>query len=54
MTGWTLREYTQAAMVTTSVAMLRVMEEQGYRADVAAGLKPWRILRFGGGGRYVR
>ena len=33
-----ITEYTQAAMVTTSVAMLRVMEEQGYRADVAAGL----------------
>ena len=32
-----ITEYTQAAMVT-SVAMLRVMEEQGYRADVAAGL----------------
>ena len=33
-----ITEYTQAAMVTTSVALLRVMEEQGYRADVAAGL----------------
>ena len=33
-----ITEYTQAAMVATSVAMLRVMEEQGYRADVAAGL----------------
>lgn len=33
-----ITEYTQAAMVTTSIAMLRVMEEQGYRADVAAGL----------------
>lgn len=33
-----ITEYAQAAMVTTSVAMLRVMEEQGYRADVAAGL----------------
>lgn len=33
-----ITEYTQAAMVTTSVAMLRVMEEQGCRADVAAGL----------------
>ena len=33
-----ITEYTQAAMVTTSVAMLRVMEEQGYRADVTAGL----------------
>jgi len=33
-----LTEYTQAAMVTTSIAMLRVMEERGFRADVAAGL----------------
>ena len=31
-------EYTQAAMVTTSVAMLKVMEERGYHADVTAGL----------------
>lgn len=33
-----ITEYTQAAMVTTSVAMMQVMEEQGYRPDVAAGL----------------
>ncbi len=33
-----LTEYTQAAMVTTSVAMLKVMEEMGVQADVAAGL----------------
>ena len=33
-----LTEYTQAAMVTTSIAMLRAMEERGFRADVAAGL----------------
>lgn len=33
-----ITEYTQAAMVTTSVAMLRVMEEEGFRADVTAGL----------------
>lgn len=33
-----ITEYTQAAMVTTSVAMLKVLEEAGYRADVAAGL----------------
>ena len=31
-------EYTQAAMVTTSIAMLRVLEEQGIFPDVAAGL----------------
>ena len=33
-----ITEYTQAAMVTTSVAMLKVMEERGYHADVTAGL----------------
>ncbi len=31
-------EYTQAAMVTASTAMLKVMEEQGFRPDVTAGL----------------
>ncbi len=32
-------EYTQAAMVTTSIAMMRVLEaEKGIRPDVAAGL----------------
>lgn len=33
-----ITEYTQAAMVTTSVAMLKVMEDMGIKADVAAGL----------------
>ena len=33
-----ITEYTQAAMVTVSVAMMKVMEEQGCRPDVAAGL----------------
>ncbi|MCI7795746.1 MAG: ACP S-malonyltransferase [Lachnospiraceae bacterium] len=33
-----ITEYTQAAMVTTSVAMLKVMEEMGVKADVTAGL----------------
>ena len=34
-----ITEYTQAAMVTTSIAMLRVMEEyQSIKPDVAAGL----------------
>lgn len=33
-----LTEYTQAAMVTTSIAMLKVIEDLGVRADVAAGL----------------
>lgn len=31
-------EYTQAAMVTTSIAMMRVLEEEGIFPDVAAGL----------------
>ena len=33
-----ITEYTQAAMVTTSIAMLKVIEEMGVQADVAAGL----------------
>ena len=33
-----LTEYTQCAMVTTSLAMFSVMKEKGFRADVAAGL----------------
>lgn len=33
-----ITEFTQAAMVTVSVAMLKVMEEMGYRPDVTAGL----------------
>ena len=33
-----ITEYTQAAMVTTSIAMMRVLEENGIRPDVAAGL----------------
>ena len=33
-----ITEYTQAAMVTVSVAMMKVMEELGFRPDVAAGL----------------
>lgn len=31
-------EYTQVAMVATSVAMLKVMEDMGIKADVTAGL----------------
>lgn len=31
-------EFTQAAMVTTSIAMTKVLEERGIRPDVAAGL----------------
>lgn len=33
-----LTQYTQAAMVTTSMAMERVLEEQGVHPDMAAGL----------------
>lgn len=33
-----ITEYTQAAMVTVSAAMLKVIEETGIRPDVAAGL----------------
>ena len=33
-----ITEYTQAAMVTTSVARLKVMEDMGIKADVTAGL----------------
>lgn len=48
-----ITEYTQAAMVTTSIAMMKVFTERtGIRPDVAAGLSG-RILRIGGGWRYV-
>lgn len=33
-----ITEYTQAAMVTTSIAMTKVLEEKGVKPDVAAGL----------------
>ncbi len=33
-----ITEYTQAAMVTTSIAMMKVLEEKGVKPDVAAGL----------------
>lgn len=33
-----ITEYTQAAMVTTSIAMTKVLEAQGVKPDVAAGL----------------
>lgn len=33
-----LTEYTQPAILTTSIAILRVLEEQGIRGDVTAGL----------------
>lgn len=33
-----ITEYTQAAMVTTSIAMTKVLADKGVKADVAAGL----------------
>ena len=33
-----ITEYTQAAMVTAGIAMMRVLEEKGIQPDVAAGL----------------
>lgn len=33
-----ITEYTQAAMVTTSIAMMKVLEEKGIHPDAAAGL----------------
>lgn len=33
-----ITEYTQAAMVTAGIAMMRVLEEQGIKPDMAAGL----------------
>ena len=33
-----ITEYTQAALVTTSIAMLRALEDKGIRPDVCAGL----------------
>lgn len=33
-----ITEYTQAAMVTTSIAMMKVLEERGVKPNVAAGL----------------
>ena len=33
-----ITEYTQAAMVTASIAMMRVLEEKGIKPDVAVGL----------------
>jgi [acyl-carrier-protein] S-malonyltransferase len=33
-----ITEYTQIAMLTTEVAILKVMEEQGFQADCCAGL----------------
>ena len=40
-----ITEYTQAAMVTTSIAMTKVLEENGVKPDVVAGLSLGEILR---------
>lgn len=47
-----ITEYTQAAMVTTSVAMMKVREERGHPCGCGGWLKPWRVLRTGGSWRY--
>ena len=46
-----ITEYTQAAMVTTSIAMTKVLEAQGVKPDVTAGLslgEYWAIASAGG------
>ena len=49
-----ITEYTQPAMVTASLAMMRVfMERTGIRPDVAAGLSLGRVSCNGGCRRYV-
>ncbi len=40
-----LTEYTQAAMVTTCLAMTRVAESNGTETRYHSRIKPWRILR---------
>ncbi len=42
-----ITEYTQAAMVTTSIAMMKVLEENGREAGCGCGTQPGRILRAG-------
>ena len=37
-------DYTQAALVTTCLAMTREIEAQGLKPDMTAGFKPWRVL----------
>ena len=38
-----ITEYTQAAMVTTGIAMMKVLENAGIYPDVTAGLESGRI-----------
>ena len=38
-----ITEYTQIAMLTTEAAMLAALQEKVVKADVAAGLKSWRV-----------
>ena len=40
-----ITEYTQAAMVTAGIAMMKVLEENGIKPDVAAGLSLGRLRR---------
>ncbi len=47
-----ITEYTQAAMVTTSIAMMKVFTNTGM-SGCGGWFKPGRILRIGGGWRYV-
>ena len=39
-----LTEYTQAALVTTCLAMEKVVEECGLHPDINCRIKPWRVL----------
>jgi [acyl-carrier-protein] S-malonyltransferase len=39
-------ENTQIAILTTSLAMLEVLKQNGIEADVAVRIKPWRIWSF--------
>jgi len=43
-----ITEYTQAAMVTTSIAMTKVLEENGVKPDVTAGLGEYCALYAAG------
>ena len=45
-----ITEYTQIAMLTVEVALLKVLEDTGCCLDVAAGLSLGRICGPGGSG----
>ena len=49
-----ITEYTQAAMVTAGIAMMRVLGRKGDSSGCDGRLKPGRILRSGGSGRDER